>query len=95
VVRCFKDTKHVLNIGVSPFTYSGLMCRLCIHVNKYPTRCNYTQLILSVNCSTCFGWFLHPSSGTQITVSTASDTGQLLLLPVTIVEERKVATTVD
>jgi len=31
--------------------------------------------------------FLHPSSGAQITVSTASGTGQQLLLPVAIVEE--------
>ena len=53
-------------------------------VNKFPTRCNYTQFILSVNCSTCFGWSLHPSSGAQITVSTASGTCQPLLLPVVI-----------
>ena len=51
-------------------------------VNKYPTRCNYTLFILSVNCSTCFRWFPHPSSGAQMTVSTASGTGQPLLLPV-------------
>jgi len=57
------------------------------NVNNCPTRCNYTQFILSVNCSTCFGWFLHTSSGAQITVSTASGTGQTLLLPVAIVEE--------
>ena len=24
------------------------------------------------NCSTCFGWYFHPSSGAQTTVSTAS-----------------------
>ena len=24
----------------------------------------------SVNCSTCFGWYLHPSSGAHTTVST-------------------------
>jgi len=40
--------------------------------NIYPTRCNFTQFILSGNCSTCFGWYLHPSSGAQTTVSTAS-----------------------
>jgi hypothetical protein len=39
----------------------------------YPTRCNVTQFILSGNCSTCFGWYLHPSSGAQTSVSTASD----------------------
>ena len=40
--------------------------------NTYPTRCNVTQFILSGNCSTCFGWYHHPSSGAQTTVSTAS-----------------------
>jgi len=39
---------------------------------------------LSANCSTCFVWFLHPSSGAQITVFTASGTSQPLLLPVAI-----------
>jgi len=40
--------------------------------NIYPTRCNVTQFILSGSFSTCFGWYLHPSSGAQTTVSTAS-----------------------
>ena len=40
--------------------------------NIYPTRCNFTQFILSGNCSTCFGWYIHPSSVAQTTVSTAS-----------------------
>jgi len=29
-------------------------------------------LCKSANCSTCFGWFLHPSSGAHITLSTVS-----------------------
>ena len=40
--------------------------------NIYPTRCNVTQFILSGNCSTCFGWYHHPSSGAQTSVSTVS-----------------------
>jgi len=28
------------------------------------------SLFISANCSTCFGWYLHPSSGAHITVST-------------------------
>jgi len=40
--------------------------------NICPTRCNVTQFILSRKCSTCFGWYHHPSSGAQTTVSTAS-----------------------
>ena len=57
------------------------------YTNKCPTRCNYTPFILTVNCSTCFEWFLHPSSGAQITASIASSISQPLLLPVAIVEE--------
>jgi hypothetical protein len=30
------------------------------------------SLFISGNCSTCFGWYLHPSSGAQTSVSTAS-----------------------
>ena len=30
------------------------------------------SLFISGNCSTCFGWYLHPSSGAHTTVSTAS-----------------------
>jgi len=39
--------------------------------NIYLTRCNITQFILSGNCSACFGWYHHPSTGGQTTVSTA------------------------
>jgi len=47
-------------------------CSLVDYSNIYPTRCNVTQFILFGNCSKCFGWYHHPSSGTQTTVSTAS-----------------------
>ena len=30
------------------------------------------SLFISGNCSTCFGWYIHPSSGAHATVSTAS-----------------------
>ena len=46
--------------------------------NMYPTRCNVTQFI-SGNCSTCFGWYLHPSPGAHTTESTASGTCQTVL----------------
>jgi len=39
--------------------------------NIYPTSCNVTQFILSGNCCTFFGWYNHPSSRAQTTVSTA------------------------
>ena len=30
------------------------------------------SVFISANCSTCFGWYLHPSSGAHMTVSTVS-----------------------
>jgi len=46
---------------------------------KYIPIYGYTQqdatlhsLFISGNCSTCFGWYFHPSSGALTTVSTAS-----------------------
>ena len=42
------------------------------------------SLFISGNCSTCFGWYLHPSSGANTTVFTASGTCQPLLLPAAI-----------
>jgi hypothetical protein len=43
-------------------------------VKPVPTfiRCNVTQFILTGNCSTCFGWHIHPSSGAHTTASTAT-----------------------
>ena len=32
----------------------------------------YTIYYISVDCSTCFGWYLNPSSGAHTIVSTAS-----------------------
>ena len=32
----------------------------------------YRGLFIPGNCSTCFGWYFHPSSGAHTTVSTAS-----------------------
>ena len=58
-----------------------------LYSNICPTRFNVTQFILSENCSTCFGWYHHPSSGAQTTVSTASGICHKLLLPAAIVEE--------
>ena len=43
-----------------------------LYSNIYPTRCNVTQFILPGNCSTCFRWYHHPSSGAQTTISTVS-----------------------
>jgi len=42
------------------------------YYNIYPTRCNVAQFILSENCSTCFGWYIHPSLRAHKSLSTAS-----------------------
>jgi hypothetical protein len=34
------------------------------------------SLFISGNCSTCFGWYFHPSSGAHTTVSTACGISQ-------------------
>ena len=46
--------------------------------NKMQTLLN---LYISGNCSTFFGWYLHPSSEAHTTVSTASGTGQTVSAP--------------
>ena len=37
------------------------------------------DLFISGNCSTCFGWYLRPSSGAHTTVSTAPGTCQTVI----------------
>jgi len=53
------------------FDVLGSMHRKYFHFDIFP-RCNFTQFF--ENCSTCFGWYLHPSSGVHITVFTVSGT---------------------
>jgi len=48
---------------------------------------HYTVHLFLKNCSTCFGWYLHTSSGAHTAVFTVSGTCQTLLLPAAIVEE--------
>ena len=61
-VKCLDDVKGLP-------TVNKLLKIILIYIQ---TRCNVTQFILSGNCYTCFGWWHHPSSGAQTTVSTAS-----------------------
>ena len=85
--KCFSAILHVATTNkMEPYSNiqgGSKMTRThaaCLHTNQsrsylnhlvYPTRRNVTQFI-SVNCSTCFWWYLHPSSGAHTTVSTAS-----------------------
>jgi len=56
--------------------YKQKLQQTVIYSDIYLKRCNFTQFILAGICSTCFGWYLHPSSGAQTTVSTASGISQ-------------------
>jgi len=42
---------------------------ILIHIQQDATL---HSLFVSGNCPTCFGWYHHPSSGAQTTVSTVS-----------------------
>ena len=48
---------------------------------------HYTVYLFLENCSTCFGWYLLPSSGAHTTLFTVSGTCQTVLLPAATVEE--------
>jgi hypothetical protein len=80
-------------IAASPCNEHWYLCvLLCLHSALlsrdfyiYPTRCIFT-LFISGNCFTCFGWYLHLSSGAHTTVSTAFVVTPLLL-SAAIVEE--------
>src|SRR5215475_719004 len=54
------------------------MCRIGRAPNSIPIYSYIQQdatlhiLLISGNCSTCFGWYFHPSSGAHTTVSSAS-----------------------
>jgi hypothetical protein len=50
-----------------------------IHIQQGATLHN---LFISGNCSTCFRWYLHPSSGAHTTVSTASGICHTVLLDI-------------
>jgi len=59
------------------------------HVLVYKSQqdAQVTEIILSDNCSTCFGRHYHPSSGAQTTVTTVSGNHYTVLLSAAIVEE--------
>ena len=46
-------------------------CKKCLSIIVQQDATIYSSF-LSANCSTFFGWYLHPSSGAHNTVSTVS-----------------------
>jgi hypothetical protein len=57
-------------------TFILLMWRIGLAPNNIPIHIQQDatlhSLFISRNCSTCFGWYFHPSSEAHTTVSTAS-----------------------
>ena len=53
------------------------------------------SLFISVNCSTCFGWYFHPSSGVYNTVSTVSGITETVTATCRERGSRQVAVTVS
>ena len=53
--------------------YSCIYSIWCLsHRYQVTVTVTLDSLFISGNCFTCFGWYLHPSSGAQTTVSAAS-----------------------
>ena len=69
----------ILCVGWLSDTFRYILIYIYIYIYMYIYIYIYIQqdatlhsFILSGNCSTCFGWYHHPSSGAQTTVSIAS-----------------------
>jgi len=80
------------------YFYACLSTYIPIYIQQDATL---HSLFISGNCSTCFGWYLLPSSGAHTTVSTASDICHTVtathstLKPVpTLPRQRQIAVTV-
>jgi hypothetical protein len=58
-----------------------------ILIQKSQQDGHFTEFILSDDCSTCFRYHYHPSSGAQTIVTTASGNRYTVLLSVAIMEE--------
>jgi hypothetical protein len=58
-----------------------------IDVNNCPTRCNLIQFSFPSNCSTCFGWYVHPSSGVRVNCNYSIWNRSNRMLPSAVVKE--------
>ena len=77
---------HSLSITLIAKCFPWLLVQINWLLSSYKENCNSFRTILIYiqqdatlhslfyleNCSTCFGWYHHPSSGAQTTVSTGS-----------------------
>jgi hypothetical protein len=60
---------HSFNLILLMRRIGGAPIRIPIYIQQDATL---HSLFISGNCSTCLGWYFHPSSGAHTTVSTAS-----------------------
>jgi hypothetical protein len=55
--------------------------------NNCPTRCDFVQFLFPANCSTCFGWHLHPSSQVWMNCNYSIWHWSNCMLPTAVVQE--------
>ena len=72
--KCRQCGPFVINFSISVVTHAAFLSLqyegyIPIYIQQDATL---HSLLISGNCSTCFGWYLHPLSGAHTTVSTAS-----------------------
>jgi hypothetical protein len=84
VRKCQWNTRAAFTIAMhSHLTLILLMWRIGWAPNSIPIYIQQDatlhSLFISGKCSTCFGWYFHPSSGAHTTVSTASGICCILL----------------
>jgi hypothetical protein len=84
LLRCFSRPSQSHCVHINPLNaelYS--ICHLLILLGDWSVLSKYIpiyiqqdatlhSLFMSGNCSTCFGWYFHSSSGAHTTLSTAS-----------------------
>jgi hypothetical protein len=68
------------------FLYSRVLASW-INVNNCPTRCDFVQFLFPPNCSTYFGWYLHPSSRARVHCNYSIWHSSNRMLPSAVVEE--------
>jgi hypothetical protein len=77
-IRYIRNNNPVSAYATQILTFTLLMWRIGRATNSIPLYSYIQQdakshsLFISGNCSTCFGWYFHPSSVAHTTVSTAS-----------------------
>ena len=70
------DTGFIMPFRFKTFSVNRGAETIDVFLIYVQTDATLHSLFIYGNCSTCFGWYLHPSSGEHTTVSTASGTCQ-------------------